>query len=113
MEFDKDTFLSKVQEIGTCEDDVQRRTMLAELSEGVSKVYDDYSTNQTTITELNNTITKNNEDMEKLRQANMSLFLRVGENKTQTQVTKGSTGVDTPEPNKRKFEDLFKEEEVN
>lgn len=105
---DKDTFLSKIQEIGTCEDDAQRRSILAEVSDEVSKVYDDVASNLATIETLNTTITKNKEDMEKLREANMSLFLRVGETKSKVEQQKGSTGVD-PEPNKRKFEDLFKE----
>lgn len=104
---DKDTFLSKIGEIGTCEDDVQRRTLLTEISDEVSKVYDEYKTRQDTIDSLNETIEKNKTDMDKLRETNMSLFLRVTENKPQD--NSGSTGIQDPEPNKRKFEDLFKE----
>lgn len=105
---DKDTFLQKVKEIGTCEDSETRLTMLAELGDEVSKVYDESATKDTTIEGLNNTITKNNEDMEKLREANMSLFLRIGEQKPASQQQTASTGIE-PEANKRKFEDLFKE----
>ena len=37
---DKDTFLSKITEIGTISDDVERRKVLSEISDEVSKVYD-------------------------------------------------------------------------
>ena len=37
---DKDTFLSKITEIGTISDDVERRKLLSEVSDEVSKVYD-------------------------------------------------------------------------
>jgi hypothetical protein len=104
---DKVTFLSKISEIGTCEDEVERRSLLTTLSDEVSQVFDDYNTRQETIDSLNETIEKNKTDMDKLRETNMSLFLRVTENKPQD--NSGSTGIQDPEPNKRKFEDLFKE----
>ena len=40
---EKQDFLQKITEIGSCEDDVQRRSMLAELSEEVGKDYDNLS----------------------------------------------------------------------
>lgn len=104
---DRETFLNAMQELGTIEDDVERRTKLVELTDNLNQVFDDYANSKTQIDTLNNEITKNKEDMEKLREANMSLFLRIGESKTQEQITEASTGV-KPEANKRKFEDLFK-----
>ena len=41
---DKDTFLSKITEIGTISDDVERRKLLSEISDGVSTVYEDIDT---------------------------------------------------------------------
>lgn len=108
---DKNTFLEKIKEIGTCEDDVSRRTMLADLSDAIGQVYDDYANSSATINSLNETINKNNEDMEKLRQANMSLFLRVGGEKTVAEVREDTTGVKDEVKEKRKFEDLFKGDE--
>ena len=73
---DKELFLSKITEIGTCEDDVTRRTLLTELSDEVVSVFDSVAT----LTESNQSLTDANET---LRNANMELFLRVGENKKQ------------------------------
>ena len=105
---DKDTFLSKITEIGTCEDDVTRRTILAEISDAVSQVYDDNQTHQETINTLNNTINENNEKINKLNEANMGLYLRVTEQKSQSQVQQNSTGIREPgEDKKLTFEALF------
>ena len=93
---DKDTFLNAIKEIGTLEDDVERRTKLTELSDSLSNLFDE---NQT-LTESNK---KYAEDNEKLRTANMQLFLRVGENKPDE--TKAEYEEQEKEP--RKFEDLF------
>jgi len=107
---DKDTFLAKIMEIGTITDDVERRTKLTEITDGVSEVYDNVDNLNATINSLNENLTKVNGDLEKANKANMDLFLRVGEQKTQADVNQTSTGVEK-EPQKRKFEDLFKSEE--
>lgn len=106
----KDEFLEKIKEIGTATDDVSRRTLLAEMTDDIGKVFDDIDANNSTINNLNETISKNNEDMEKLREANMSLFLRLGSEKSSTQMVEDTTGIKTEEKPKRKFEDLFKKE---
>lgn len=98
---DKQGFLDKLKAIGTSEDEVERRTMISELTDEVSRVYDENST----LTESNKSYL---EDNEKLRSANMQLFLRVGENKTTEQINEDKTGVkDGPTPEPRKFENLF------
>ena len=107
----KDEFLEKIKEIGIVEDDVSRRTLLAEMTDSITKVYDDIEANNSTINSLNETISKNNADMEKLREANMSLFLRLGSNKTSSEVLEDTTGIKTETKEKRKFEDLFKSKE--
>lgn len=100
---DKQTFLDKLKAIGTSEDETERRTMLSELTDEVSRVYDENST----LTETNQSYL---EDMEKLRSANMQLFLRVGENKTPGQINEDKTGVkDEVPPEPRRFENLFDE----
>lgn len=106
---DKETFLSKITEIGKCEDSSERLTMLAEVSDEISKVYDDVQNKQTSIDTLNETIKNKDEKMSKLQEANMDLFLRVNAGKTLQQQKEDSTGIKEPEVNKRKFEDLFKE----
>ena len=98
---DKKTFLEKIQEIGTCEDDVTRRSLLAEVNEGVSGVFDQNEE----LTSSNSSITADNE---KLRKANMELFLQIGSEKNPEDLAKDSTGL-KPEKEKRKFENLFNE----
>ena len=96
---DKQAFVDLVQKIGTCEDEVQRREMLANMQDEVSAVFD---TNET-LTTQNTTLTQNNEQ---LREANMKLFLRVGESKSQAEQFKDGTGLEKPKE-KLKFDDLF------
>lgn len=107
---DKETFLSKILEVGTITDDIERRTLLTEITDGVSAVFDNVNNLNTQIDTLNGNLTKVNEDLDKAQKANMELFLRVGEQKSPTDVNKNNTGVDDKQPEKRKFEDLFKEE---
>lgn len=99
---DKQEFLDKLKDIGLSEDDVERRKMLSELEDEVTRVYDE-----------NSNLTKSNqsvlEDNEKLRSANMQLFLRVGENKTSQEINEDKTGVKEQAKEPRKFENLFNE----
>ena len=81
---EKQDFLNRISEIGTCEDDVQRRELLSALSEEASKDYD----NLATLTETNTNLSNDNE---MLRQANMKLFLRVGEAKDPNTVKENET----------------------
>lgn len=107
---DKEEILSIIQSIGTDENEVSRRENLTVLSDKVGELFTNIDTLNTTINENNETIKKNNEDMESLRQANMKLFLKVGETKSPEEKQMDSTGIQNPESNKekRKFEDLFK-----
>lgn len=94
----KTEFLNKIKEIGTCEDEAQRRALLAEMSDEVSKDYDEIET-------LKQANAQQTEDMESLRAANMSLFLRLGADKAQEE-----TGAEeNNNEEKLKFEDLFDE----
>lgn len=99
---DKSELLDLIQSIGTCEDDVLRRESLATLHDEVESLF----TSNETLTETNNTLTG---DMEKLREANMKLFLRVGESKDSKDVQKDATGIKEEQEEKLKFEDLFDE----
>lgn len=98
---EKQDFLNRISEIGTCEDDVQRRELLSALSEEASKDYD----NMSTLTETNKNLSSDNE---MLRQANMKLFLRVGESKDPDKVKENETGM-KEEDKKLSFDDLFDE----
>lgn len=71
---DKETFLERIKEIGTCEDDVKRRDILTDISTEIEKLYDDNAN-------LKSTNEKYVHDNETLREANMKLFLKVGDSK--------------------------------
>ena len=93
----KQEFLDKITEIGTCEDDVTRRSLLTALSEEATRVFD---TNDT-LTADNEKYKKENEDV---RQANMQLFLQVsGKSKPEEKQKQDS------EEKKLSYENLFDE----
>lgn len=96
MALTKQEFLDRLQAIGTCTDDVERRTLLANLSEDGGGIYDDYDTAETARAAAV-------ADNEKLREANMKLFLRVGDHKEPATPAKAE-----PAP-EMKYEDLFNE----
>lgn len=95
---DKVTFQNRISEIGTCEDDAQRRELLTQLQEEVNGDYDRLTELETT----NNQLTSDNET---LRSANMRLFLRIGDHKA------GEDGAfeDNKPKEKREFKNLFNE----
>lgn len=97
----KDEFMAKIQEIGTCEDDVQRKELLTELSGSISEVYDD-----------NDTLSKANkqyeEDNEILRKANNKLWLESTSNSEGEKPTEEEEKSEEKEEEKLSFDDLFK-----
>lgn len=97
---DKNQFLEMVKQIGTIEDDVERRTKLTELTDSVSAIFDSNS-------ELIEKNKQFEDDNEKLRNANMQLFLRVGVNKTEKEIQEDQVGKTEEDKEPRKFEDLF------
>lgn len=99
---EKQEFLDRVVAIGSCDDEVQRRELLSQLSDEASKDYD----NLATLTETNSSLLTDNE---KLRSANMQLFLRIGESKDETERKKDETGIKDEPPKKRSFDNLFNE----
>lgn len=98
----KEEVLTKITEIGTCEDEAQRRTLLADLTTEIERGYDEI----TTLTEAN---TKLTEDNESLRGYNMKLFLQVSEKKNPEDIKKSKTGIDEQEVPDLKYENLFNE----
>lgn len=97
---DKESILNKIKEIGSIDDEVERRDKLTELTDEVSNMCDTY---ESTINEDK----KLKEDNEKLIEYNRKLFMKVGFDKDQKEVIKETTGEDIKEP--RKFEELFDE----
>lgn len=71
----KTDFISRIQAIGTCEDDSQRRTLLSDLQSDCESDYDRLENLETENAQLN-------QDKEDLQKANMKLFLKTTETKT-------------------------------
>jgi hypothetical protein len=81
----KTDFISRIQAIGTCEDDAQRRTLLSDLQSECESDYD----------RLDNLVTENTQlktDKEDLQKANMKLFLKTTEPKTPDEKPKNGEG---------------------
>lgn len=98
----KEDLAARIQAIGTCEDEAQRRTLLAEFQTDCEADYDNLANLQT----QNQNLTADNEN---LRAANMKLFLRVGESKTEEQKKKDETGIEGSKKEPLKYENLFDE----
>ena len=98
----KQDFITRINEIGTCEDMAQVRQLLAELSPEVESDYDSIAT-------LTDEVTQLKEDNESLRGYNMKLFLQVSEKKTPEDIKKSNTGIDEVETPDLKYDDLFNE----
>lgn len=94
---DAQSILNRITEIGTCEDEATRRTLLANLTEDINSVSQEV---ETLTTERDNLMAAN----ENLRESNMQLFLKVGNNNPQN--TDPTPGAETPE---LKYENLFNE----
>lgn len=99
---EREEFLTAINTIGTAEDDADRRSALADLSNNISGMFDDVKKAKETNDQL---IAEN----EKLRSANMKLFLQVGEQKSSEDVKKNNTGLDQSKETKKSFESLFDE----
>mgnify|MGYP003321070357 CR=1 FL=1 len=96
---DRAEYLQLITDIGTCEDDAQRREMLTQLTDEAGNIF----TQNEQLTEQNTNLAKQIDDVQA---ANMKLFLQVQDQKG------GSGNIDKPaDPpaEKRKFSDLFDE----
>lgn len=94
----KHEFEERMAEIGTCEDEVQRRTLIASLTTDVGGDYDE----RDTLSKQNEQL---NADLDKAQKANMDLFLQVTAKKSPDP----DGGEPEPTPQKRNFDDLFDE----
>lgn len=96
----KTDFISRIQAIGTCEDDAQRRTLLSDLQSECESDYDALANFETENTQLK-------KDKEDLQKANMQLFLRTTTPATQPADNNSGSEGDNDEP--LKYENLFDE----
>lgn len=98
----KDELIDMIKEIGTLEDETDRREKLATLSNEVETIYNERE-------QLKTSNDSYKEDNEKLRSANMELFLQIGGNKTDEEIQRDTTGINEEKVEPRKFENLFNE----
>lgn len=100
---DKKDMHELIQKIGTTEDEVERRDLLAKMDESIDPIYDERDKALEQSRQLS-------EDNEKVRAANMKLFTQLGAERTEEEVRKEMTGIDEPpEAKRRSFKDLFNE----
>ena len=97
---DKETFLSKVQELGQLETAEEMRAGLAELQNGVTEVFDANAN-------LTNQHESDTKEMEAIRQANMKLFTQLGTDTTPAKQVEEQTGLKQETVERRKFENLY------
>ena len=104
----KEDFLAKITEIGTETDDLKRRSLLTEISDSVISLYDTNETLNQDIGLLNTNLEKVNGELKDAQEYNMQLFKRVNAQNSSEGFNQSDLGIEK-EPEKRKFEDLFKE----
>lgn len=94
--------LDAINEIGSCEDDVQRRTLLDNLRNGIQPDY-------TKLAELEKANQELSEKNDKLSKANMDLFLQIPSKKSEDNNDNNPDNQGDEETKKLKYEDLFNE----
>lgn len=94
----RDEFITLIKEVGSSEDDVKRRDLLSDLETKLTPIFEERDTLKKENTEIK-------EDNETLRQANMKLFLKVGDSQNKDEIP------DVKEETKTRlrYEDLFDE----
>lgn len=90
---DLSEIIQMIQNVGTSEDDATRRSILSDIQDEVTSIFNA----NTELTSSNESLTA---EVTRLNGENMKLFLKIGEDRVSD---------DNPEPpkEKRKFEDLF------
>lgn len=93
MELSK--LMEMIQNAGTSEDDATRRSILSDIQDEVTSMYNANAE----LTSSNESLTA---EVTRLNEANMKLFLKIGEDRTPTDAPESPT-------EKPKFSDLFNE----
>lgn len=96
----REEFEALIQEIGTTEDEAQRRTLLANLQNETGSIFEENETLQNSNNELT-------ESVKNLQSENYKLFTQIG-SRTPAEANK-SFADEEPPKEKLKFEDLFDE----
>lgn len=106
---DKDTFINSIKEIGSCEDGIERLNKLTNLEDEISKIFDDKTGLETENQTLKETIKTKDEEIQKANKYAMDMFLKVGEQKTESQVQSENTGIETQKKEYKSYEELAKQ----
>lgn len=77
----REELLNSITEIGTCEDENKRRSMLTSLTENVGKVFDEVDLLKEGSKNLENSLNKTKGDLETAQKYNMEMFLKLNTQK--------------------------------
>ena len=106
---DKNTLTESIKEIGSCEDVNERLSKLTELQDNMYKVFDENDTLKKDKENLTSEIAKKEEEIVKANKYAMDMFLKVGEQKTESQRQEENTGIKAEEEKQYKsYKDLAK-----
>lgn len=106
----KEELLSSITEIGTCEDENKRRSLLTSLTENVTKVFDEVDLLKEGSKNLQDSLNKKDEELATAQKYNMDLFLKLEEQRKEVNVMEAETGVKQEEkPVYKSYDELAKE----
>ena len=107
---DKNTFIESIKEIGSCEDGVERLNKLTNLQDKISKVFDDKTGLESEVQTLKDSIVKKDEEIQKANKYAMDMFLKVGEQKSDSKIQEEKTGIKQEEEKTyRSYEEIAKD----
>lgn len=90
---EREELLKSITEIGTCEDEAQRRTLLTNLTENVGKVFDEVDTLKTDAESMQTKLDEANAKVESTKEENKKLFLKLSDQMSEADGMSGETGI--------------------
>lgn len=106
----REDLLSSIEQIGTCEDENQRRSLLTTLTENVGKVFDEVDLLQEGTKNLQESLDTKNEELATAQKYNMEMFLKLQDQRKESDTMESETGIKEEEkPNYKSYDELAKE----
>ena len=106
----REEILSSIEEIGTCEDENKRRSLLTNLTDNVGKVFDEMDLLNEGTKNLQESITKKEEELATAQKYNMDLFLKLNDQRKEVNSLESETGVKQEEkPVYKSYDELAKD----
>lgn len=106
---EREELLKSITEIGTCEDEAQRRTLLTNLNENVGKVFDEVDSLKTDTENLQKELEAEKQKVESTQAENKKLFLKLSDQMNEADGVSGETGIKKEEKKEYKsYQELAK-----